>query len=93
MSRKPPKDKPYEYNYEKLAEASEDITPKAKGSIPKLAVLLGLLSPFYYDLYLKCDGSKTISDLAKDLKVSVDEMKIYLDKLYKNGLIVFLGAI
>lgn len=93
MSRKPPKDKSYEYYYKKFEDAGENLTPKSKGSIPKLAVLLGLLSPFYYDLYLKCDGTLTVSDLAKNMNISIDDMKIYLDKLYKNGLILFPGSI
>ncbi|MBD3349893.1 MAG: hypothetical protein GF364_00225 [Candidatus Lokiarchaeota archaeon] len=87
MSRTDRKKKPYEFYNETLSEGGESLVPKAKGSIPKLAVLLGLLSPFYYDLYQKCDGNATVSDLSDQMDIDLAEMRVYIDKLLKNGLI------
>lgn len=61
--------------------------PVKKGEIPKLAVLLGLLDPFFYDLYTMCDGKKDIHTLSEVLGLDEDAVKIFVDKLEKNGLI------
>ena len=89
MSKKAARgEKPYKFNKPTLetADASQMI-PKSKGAIPKLAVLLGLLSPFYYELYEKCDGKKSVADLSKEMDIELPIMRIYVDKLVKNGLV------
>ena len=82
---------PEEYNFQnkELESGNTTLKPKAKGNIPKLAVLLGLLSPFYYDLYKKCDGETTIDELSGLFDIDLDSTRIYIDKLQKNGLIKF----
>ncbi|MHA1341680.1 MAG: hypothetical protein ACTSRZ_17320 [Promethearchaeota archaeon] len=80
-------EKPYVFHNKLLENGGTDLKPKAKGSIPKLAVLLGLLSPFYYDLYKKCDGNTTVQQLAENMNIPIDDMRIYIDKLLKNGLV------
>ena len=87
LSRK--KGKPYKFYNEILStDEGNNLKPKAKGSIPKLAVLLGLLSPFYYDLYKKCDGNKTVAQISEELNIEPPTMRMYIDKLAKNGLVI-----
>ncbi len=78
--------KNYEFFSKTLAN-KDDITPLKKGEIPKLAVLLGLLDPFFFDLYNMCDGKKDISSLSEALGLDPKAVKIFVDKLVKNGLI------
>jgi len=87
MDKRKHKEKPHVFFNKELEMGGTDLKPKAKGSIPQLAVLLGLLSPFYYDLYKKCDGNTTINQLAEQMNIQIEEMRVYIDKLLKNGLI------
>jgi hypothetical protein len=68
-------------------ESSIGLKPKKIGSIPKMAVLLGLLSPQFYDIYLLCDGDHDISTIAKQLKLQPDQARIYVDKLARSKMI------
>lgn len=79
----------YEFQNEKLKNGDVSLKPSAKGNIPKLAVLLGLLSPFYYDLYQQCDGETTIEQLSQKMDIDLTSARIFVDKLEKNGLITF----
>ena len=79
--------KNYEFFSKTLAADKEDITPLKKGDIPKLAVLLGLLDPFFFDLYSMCDGQTDLKSLSELLGLDLDATKIFVDKLAKNGLI------
>jgi len=74
-------------NPELQLESAKDLKPSAKGSIPKLAVLLGLLSPLYYDIYERCNGKKTISAISEEMKIDLQKMLVHVDQLQKNGLI------
>ncbi|MHA1149403.1 MAG: hypothetical protein ACTSR8_14295 [Promethearchaeota archaeon] len=78
--------KNYEFFSKALEGDKDDIIVMKKGEIPKLAVLLGLLDPFYYDLYKICDG-KDIKTIAETLGMDKKAVKIFIDKLVKNGLI------
>ena len=92
MDRKSPKKvKPYRFTYKALKtdEEGNNLIPKAKGNIPKLAVLLGLLSPQYFNIYNKCDGKKTVMNLSEELNIEILTMRQNMDKLLKNGLISF----
>ncbi|MGV9171426.1 MAG: hypothetical protein ACOC44_05005 [Promethearchaeia archaeon] len=78
--------KNYEF-FSKALEKDDGIIPERKGQVPKLAVLLGLLDPFFYDLYNLCDGRRDLETLSEILGLEVDDIKIFIDKLEKNGLI------
>lgn len=79
---------PHDFYYKALKGLTEkELKPLKKGDIPKIAVLLGLLDPFFFDLYTMCDGDKTIDNLSNELDISSDIMKIFVDKLIKNGLV------
>ncbi|MHA1819581.1 MAG: hypothetical protein ACTSU2_10850 [Promethearchaeota archaeon] len=81
-------EKNYKFYNEKLStDEGNKLIPKAKGNIPKLAVLLGLLSPFYYDLYNLCKEGKNIEELAQKMNVENEQMRFYIDKLLRNGLV------
>ncbi|MHA1273824.1 MAG: hypothetical protein ACTSVV_12870 [Promethearchaeota archaeon] len=73
--------------FSKALESDEEVVPIKKGDIPKLAVLLGLLDPFYYELYQICDGKKDLNALAEFLGLKKEDVKILIDKLIKNGLV------
>ena len=78
------------YRFTDLAlktDEGNDLIPNAKGNIPKLAVLLGLLSPLYYSIYNKCDGKKTVKILSEEFEIGIESMRQNIDKLLKNGLI------
>lgn len=76
------------YNFfSKALEKEDDIVPVKKGEVPKLAVLLGLLDPFFYDLYNLCNGKRDLNTLSEILGMEKDDIKIFIDKLEKNGLI------
>jgi hypothetical protein len=76
------------YNFfSKALEKKDDIVPVKKGEVPKLAVLLGLLDPFFYDLYNLCDGKRDLNTLSEILGIEKNDIKILIDKLEKNGLI------
>ena len=77
--------KNYEFFSKTLAE-KDNVEIHTKGDIPKLAVLLGLLDPFYYDLYKLANG-KDVNTIAETLGLDKDSVKIFIDKLVKNGLI------
>ena len=78
----------YEFFSKALEAAQEDdVVPLKKGDIPRLAVLLGLLDPFFFDLYNMCDGKKDLGTLSKALELDSGAVKIFIDKLVKNGLI------
>jgi hypothetical protein len=82
------KDKDYKFNLAELAEEKGNaIKPQKIGAIPKLAVLLGLLSPQFYDIYNACDGNKDISNLATEFKVEGKQMRINIDKLVKSKML------
>lgn len=82
------KDKPYQFNSPKLADDSGNtLKPKRIGAIPKLAVLLGLLSPLYYEIYNLCDGSLSIEQIAGQLKSDNLQMRMNIDKLVKSRMI------
>lgn len=78
-------EKQYEF-FSNLEGESNDAKPMKKGDIPRLAVLLGLLDPFFFDLYQLCQG-KSIAEISEVLGLKVEETKILLDKLIKNGLV------
>ena len=85
------KDKPFQFNSPKLAEESGNtLKPKRIGAIPKLAVLLGLLSPMYYEIYNLCDGDKTVEEIATALKTENLQMRMNIDKLVKSRMIELL---
>jgi len=79
-------EKQHKFFSKALEGKAEDLKPTKKGDIPKLAVLLGLLDPFFYDLYQMCQG-KSIAEIAEIIGLNVDETKIFIDKLIKNGLL------
>ena len=79
--------KSHEFFSKALEKEDKEVKPIKKGEIPKLAVLLGLLDPFYYDLYQMCDGQRDIETLSETLGLEPEEVKIFIDKLVKNGLI------
>lgn len=76
----------YEF-FSKSLESKDDVVPAKKGDIPKLAVLLGLLDPFFFDLYQMCDGKTDLNKLSEVLGMDKADIKIFIDKLVKNGLI------
>ncbi|MHA1132594.1 MAG: hypothetical protein ACTSRC_07880 [Candidatus Helarchaeota archaeon] len=77
----------YEY-FSKLSEEKTDkIKPIKKGDIPKMAVLLGLLDPFFYDLYTMCNGERDVGKLSKILGLEPKAVRVLMDALAKNGLI------
>lgn len=79
---------PHEFYYKAIEGLTdEEIKPLKRGDVPKIAVLLGLLDPFFYDLYSLCDGDKTLEVLSQELEISGDNMKVFIDKLIKNGLV------
>lgn len=79
-------EKQHEFFSKALEGENQDLKPTKKGDIPQLAVLLGLLDPFYYDLYQMCQG-KSIAEISEIIGLDVDKTKILLDKLIKNGLL------
>ncbi len=79
--------KNYEFFSEGIHHAKEDARPVKKGQIPQLAVLLGLLDPFFFELYQMCDGKRDIATLSEVLDMDKESVKILIDKLVKNGLI------
>jgi hypothetical protein len=81
-------EKQYEF-FSKALESAEDaeVIPLKKGDIPRLAVLLGLLDPFFFDLYSLCDGKKDLKTLSEAIGLDTNAVKIFVDKLVKNGLI------
>ncbi len=81
-------EKHYEFFSKALESAGEgEVVPLKKGDIPRLAVLLGLLDPFFFDLYSMCDGKKDIKTLSEAIGLDAKAVKIFVDKLVKNGLI------
>ncbi|MHA1149414.1 MAG: hypothetical protein ACTSR8_14350 [Promethearchaeota archaeon] len=78
--------KNYEFFSKVLEGDKDDIEVKKKGDIPKLAVLLSLLDPFYYEFYQLVDG-KDIKTIAETLGMDTKAVRIFVDKLVKNGLI------
>jgi len=76
----------YNFFSKALEKDDDDIEIHKKGDIPKLAVLLGLLDPFYFDLYKLADG-KDVKTIAEMLNMDTKAVKIFIDKLVKNGLI------
>ena len=88
MAKKGKARKPYKFKQEKLdSESANTLIPQAKGNIPKLAVLLGLLSPQYYEIYCNCDGKRNIADVAEVMDIEIGTMRMHMDLLLKNGLI------
>lgn len=85
MKAKPPAHKFFLKPLEE--DTSIGLKPKKIGSIPKMAVLLGLLSPQFYDIYLLCDGEHDINTIAKQLKLQTNQARIYVDKLAKSKMI------
>jgi hypothetical protein len=83
------KEKPYKFKYPQLEsiDSAADLTPKKKGNIPRLAVMLGLIEVKFYDIYLACSGEKTVGQLAEEMSMDLAEMVMSIDKLAKNGLI------
>ncbi len=79
-------EKQHEFFSKVLEAEGDDLKPTKKGDIPQLAVLLGLLDPFYYDLYQMCQG-KSIAEISEILGLDVEKTKVLLDKLIKNGLL------
>ena len=76
-----------QYNFfSNLEGESGDVKPLKKGDIPRLAVLLGLLDPFFFDLYQMCQG-KSVAEISEVIGLKVEDTKILLDKLIKNGLV------
>jgi hypothetical protein len=67
-----------------LGNNAGSLVPRKVGNIPRLAVLLGLISPKYYELYEACDGATTIDGLAQKLHISPDEVKVSVDRLVRN---------
>jgi hypothetical protein len=84
------KSKDHKFFLTKLAEDSAiSLKPRKIGAIPKLAVLLGLLSPQFYEIYELCDGEINISDIASKLNQDLTQVRVYMDKLYKSKMIDF----
>ncbi len=85
----PGKDKTYHFKNAELEDPAKaaQISPKKKGNIPRLAVMLGLIEVKYYDLYLLCSGDKTIAQLSDELRIGAPEVATMVDKLLKNGLV------
>ncbi len=85
----PGKDKPYTFKNPELADPAKaaTISPKKKGNIPRLAVMLGLIEVKFYELYLACTGDKTLAQLSDELRINVAEVAMMADKLFKNGLV------
>jgi hypothetical protein len=82
------KDKPFQFYSPKLAnESGNSLKPMRIGAIPKLAVLLGLLSPLYYEIYNLCDGEKTVEEIATQLKSDTLQTRMNVDKLVKSRMI------
>ncbi|MHA1426164.1 MAG: hypothetical protein ACTSQI_09235 [Candidatus Helarchaeota archaeon] len=52
-----------------------------------MAVLLGLLDPFFYDLYTMCNGERDVGKLSKILGLEPKAVRVLMDALAKNGLI------
>ncbi len=77
----------YDYFTKLMSEKKDDVAPVKKGDIPKIAVLLGLLDPFFYDLYSMCDGKRTIAKLSQILDLDTGAVKLLVNELIKNGLI------
>jgi len=82
------KSKEYQFTIAILAqETANSIKPERIGAIPKLAVLLGLLSPQFYEIYNLCDGQRDITTIAAELKQESLQMRIAIDKLIKSKMI------
>jgi hypothetical protein len=82
------KEREYKFTLAKLADDSaNELKPQRIGSIPKLAVLLGLLSPQFYEVYNLCDGTKDINAISDELKTDPHLMRINIDKLVKSKMI------
>ncbi|MHA1263938.1 MAG: hypothetical protein ACTSRS_01765 [Candidatus Helarchaeota archaeon] len=77
----------YEYFSQIQSEEAKDLKPLKKGDIPKLAVLVGVLDPFFYDLYKLCDGKRSVSKLSQILDLEPAQVKVLIDELAKHGLI------
>ena len=77
----------YEYFSQLQTEGKEDLKPIKQGDIPKLAVLLGLLDPFFFDLYSMCNGERSFSKLGEILGLEVPAVKVLIDELEKKGLV------
>jgi len=87
-TKEPKKGKDYRFNLEKLAqETANSLKPQRIGAIPKLAVLLGLLSPQFYEIYELCDGNRDINSIATELKQEPMQMRIAIDKLIKSKMV------
>ncbi len=85
----PGKEKPYSFKNPDLADPAKaaKISPKKKGNIPRLAVMLGLIEVKFYEVYLACTGDKTIAQLSDELRSSAADLAMMVDKLFKNGLV------
>ena len=84
------KPKPYKFSVKALdSETALTLKPKKIGAILKMAVLLGLLSPQFYEIYNICDGVKDIKSIAAELKLQEDQAKVFMDKLAKSKMIEF----
>lgn len=82
------KERDYKFSHVQLSEESAmELKPLRIGAIPKLAVLLGLLSPQFYDIYNLCDGTRDITALAEELNSDPMQMRINIDKLVKSKMI------
>ncbi len=78
----------YEFNEPRLkALELNEIRPKKRGNIPELAVLLGLISPKFYEIYNHCDG-KSAAEIADAMSIDETEIRVNLDKLFKNKMIL-----
>jgi hypothetical protein len=84
----PAKSKGYKFFLADLEkEGSITLKPKKIGSIPKMAVLLGLLSPQFYEIYNLCDGKTDIAGIAANLHLDNEQARMYIDKLIKSKMI------
>ncbi len=85
----PGKEKTYHFKSPDLEDPAKaaKISPKKKGNIPRLAVMLGLIEVKFYEVYLACTGDKTVAQLSDEVRVSAADLAMMVDKLLKNGLV------
>ncbi len=79
----------YKFKSPELEDPEKGIkaVPKKIGDIPELAVLLGMIEKSYWDVYNECAGEKSVGQLAEEFDIEPAFMRIFVDKLYKNGLV------
>jgi hypothetical protein len=69
------------------SESALSLRPQRQGQIPQMAVMLGLITPKFFEIYNKCDGEHTIREVGQAMKIEDVEILRSIDRLVKSRLV------